>query len=689
MLFLTPCKMEEENPAIVECNQGDGEVSLKKVRHRKKQLYKSIRKQMEFYFGDANLTKDRFLGSLVMQDPYIDISVFLCFNRIRALTTNFRDIADALRDSELLSVTEDGTKVFRKTPIKEKENIDDCTVYVEQLPPDAQHDWLRDVFSAYGNVAYVSLPKYRNSGKIKGFAFVEFDTPEEANKTLEAFGARGCRLSSQIAPEKLCSISTYDPDEGKSENVLGESDKGTLEKINEDEDGQLQEKLLKKRRKRKKGKYEQGMEMSAEESEAVETERETESDVCLKKNKREKIHESEAVKIEMETIHSQSEDDNTPPKKRKRKKSEGSRVEKTEHQTDDTEIFLEKKIKTQVNTQHTQSEDDNTHPEKKKRKKNEGFGVEGTERKMDTAQEDTSTVYQSDDTETFLERKKQKRKIVDVEETDVSELQQGVSGVECENEEVGKKMKIKSGQWDEDADDDAEETTEEGAKAIAKKKTRKRKKHKKDKQEAEVSRLQILSKREWKRLRNKYLDLQKAKMKCLKQYLNRNQWNRNSHVHHHDQLHNANGQNQGKDDYGDGGSEIQSSVKQETEKKPKFTFTPGVIVHALLDEPISEVRKFKVNAKALGEVEYVDVIMGSNEAFLRCSTPTAAEMLVSNAPWQQVAILKGEDEAQYWNKMFRDREQKLSSNIRVKQRGRDKILKRAEKELGKHIRFDD
>lgn len=50
---------------------------------------------------------------------------------------------------------------------------------------------------------------------------------------------------------------------------------------------------------------------------------------------------------------------------------------------------------------------------------------------------------------------------------------------------------------------------------------------------------------------------------------------------------------------------------------------------------------FQVNAKALGEVEYVDVIMGSNEAFLRCSTPTAAEMLVSNAPWQQVAILKG------------------------------------------------
>jgi hypothetical protein len=60
----------------------------------------------------------------------IDISVFVRFNRIRALTTNSQDIADALRDSQLLSVTENGAKVFRKTPIKEKDNADDCTIYV-------------------------------------------------------------------------------------------------------------------------------------------------------------------------------------------------------------------------------------------------------------------------------------------------------------------------------------------------------------------------------------------------------------------------------------------------------------------------------------------------------------------------------------------------------------------------------
>lgn len=58
--------MESENKVekAVPSNE-----SQKKIRHRKKQLYHSILKQMEFYFGDANLSKDRFLGALIKEDP--------------------------------------------------------------------------------------------------------------------------------------------------------------------------------------------------------------------------------------------------------------------------------------------------------------------------------------------------------------------------------------------------------------------------------------------------------------------------------------------------------------------------------------------------------------------------------------------------------------------------------------------
>lgn len=95
----------------------DQEVKLehnprKRVRHRKKQLYENILKQMEFYFSDANLTKDRFLGDLVKTNPYVPLDVFLKFNKIRSMTQDVTDITKAMKNSSLLELSEDRLKVF-------------------------------------------------------------------------------------------------------------------------------------------------------------------------------------------------------------------------------------------------------------------------------------------------------------------------------------------------------------------------------------------------------------------------------------------------------------------------------------------------------------------------------------------------------------------------------------------------
>jgi hypothetical protein len=50
---------------------------------------------------------------------------------------------------------------------------------------------------------------------------------------------------------------------------------------------------------------------------------------------------------------------------------------------------------------------------------------------------------------------------------------------------------------------------------------------------------------------------------------------------------------------------------------------------------------FQLDMKARHVVEYIDVMAGADEVFLRCSTPAAAEELVSSVPWKQVEILKG------------------------------------------------
>jgi len=94
-------------------------------------------------------------------------------------------IAKALQKSTVLKVSEDGTKVCRLTPINRKENVDECTVYVQNLPPDADHDWLISIFSKFGSVEYVSIPRYKSNRKIKGFAFIEFDTIKSAQECIK------------------------------------------------------------------------------------------------------------------------------------------------------------------------------------------------------------------------------------------------------------------------------------------------------------------------------------------------------------------------------------------------------------------------------------------------------------------------------------------------------------------------
>ncbi len=93
-----------------------------------------IRQQMEFYFSDSNLSKDRFLRQeiQVAPDGFVDLSVFLKFNKIRQLTSNQEIIAKALKKSELLEINQEKTHVRRRTEFVEpsQKKTDKRTIYV-------------------------------------------------------------------------------------------------------------------------------------------------------------------------------------------------------------------------------------------------------------------------------------------------------------------------------------------------------------------------------------------------------------------------------------------------------------------------------------------------------------------------------------------------------------------------------
>lgn len=162
----------------------------RKVRRRKKKLFKSIRYQMEFYFSDANLRKDRYMSELVHKDEegYVDLEVFLTFHKIRALTADVKDIAAAISSSEMLQMDDAHRRVRRCTELAAKPDVDECTLYVERLPLHADHAWLKGIFSRHGQVLYVSLPRYRHNNRIKGFAFIEFASSEDVDRACRHFG---------------------------------------------------------------------------------------------------------------------------------------------------------------------------------------------------------------------------------------------------------------------------------------------------------------------------------------------------------------------------------------------------------------------------------------------------------------------------------------------------------------------
>ncbi|XP_068009931.1 la-related protein 7 [Melanerpes formicivorus] len=160
----------------------------KKKRSRVKQVLADIAKQVDFWFGDVNLHKDKFLREQIekSRDGYVDISLLVSFNKMKKLTTDGKLIARAVKSSSVVELDLEGTRIRRRQPLGEQpKDVDSRTVYVELLPKNVNHSWIERVFGKCGNVVYVSIPRYKSTGDPKGFAFVEFETKEQAEKAIE------------------------------------------------------------------------------------------------------------------------------------------------------------------------------------------------------------------------------------------------------------------------------------------------------------------------------------------------------------------------------------------------------------------------------------------------------------------------------------------------------------------------
>lgn len=127
---------------------------------------------------------------------------------------------------------------------------------------------------------------------------------------------------------------------------------------------------------------------------------------------------------------------------------------------------------------------------------------------------------------------------------------------------------------------------------LKKKKKRKRNKSKED-DICNLLGLQVMAKPDWKRLRNKYLDLQRSKMSLLKQHLRKTEMERG-------EIMTKKKWNNDKIEQ-DCENRLKDEKENETEvmdvEEPSYgrlTYTPGVIVKIEMDEPCTDPQRFKV-----------------------------------------------------------------------------------------------
>jgi len=87
-----------------------------------------------------------------------------------------------------------------KKPIL-KSTVMNTKVYVDNLAAATTGNDLRNLFSAYGNVAEVNVPIHRTNGRPRGFGFVTMTTPEGARAAIRALHGKEIGTHNLIVSE--------------------------------------------------------------------------------------------------------------------------------------------------------------------------------------------------------------------------------------------------------------------------------------------------------------------------------------------------------------------------------------------------------------------------------------------------------------------------------------------------------
>ncbi|EFO19002.2 La domain-containing protein [Loa loa] len=155
-------------------------------------IQQKIIEQIEYYFGDINLPRDRFLQEEIKKDDgWVQLTTMLKFKRLAQISSNPKIIRESLKHSELMQVSEDGSKIRRNPAIPLPENsleywqvVKRRTVYIKGFERETKLDDILDFVKQFGSVENVMMRREKSEKRaFKGSVFVTY----KDQKTAEAF----------------------------------------------------------------------------------------------------------------------------------------------------------------------------------------------------------------------------------------------------------------------------------------------------------------------------------------------------------------------------------------------------------------------------------------------------------------------------------------------------------------------